>query len=86
MGIHFVTAVSLFKRNFVVYFLHSSSGGLVAEIFSNNLHHHLMCLVCPDALSLVGDPFFGKRVWFTESHIVLVVSFYLFYLFISFLL
>ena len=29
----------------------------------------LFYLVCPDVLSLVGRTSFGRRVWFTESHI-----------------
>jgi len=37
MGIYFVTTVSLFKRNIIVYFLKSSSGGFVVEIFSEFL-------------------------------------------------
>ena len=38
-------------------------------------------------LSMVGDPLTGRRVWFTESRLVLVIFFLLiFYLFILFLI
>jgi len=32
--------------------------------------------VIPDALNLVGDPLTEKRVWFTESHTILIISFF----------
>ena len=51
------------------------------------LHHRPLQLCCPDVLSLVGDPLTGRRVWFTESHLVLVIFFSLkFYSFILFLI
>jgi len=47
------------------------------------LHDHPLWLCCPDVLSLEGDPLTGRRMWFTESHLVLVIVFSLmFYLFI----
>jgi len=37
-------------------------------------------------LSLVGEPLSGKRVWFTESHIIFVISFLFVALFTQFIL
>ena len=42
----------------------------------DSVHDHPSYLCCPDALSLVDDPLTGKRVWFTESHIVLIIIFF----------
>jgi hypothetical protein len=40
-----------------------------------NLPDHHFKLSAPTLLSLVGDPLSGnKRVWFTESHIIYVIS------------
>ena len=36
-------------------------------------------------LSLVGDPLSGNGMWFTESHIVLIISFLLVVLFTNFI-
>ena len=54
---------------------------------NTGLHDHRLWLCCPDALSLVGDPLTRRRVWFTESHLVLVIFLLLlFYLFMLFLI
>ena len=37
------------------------------------LHDHPSWLCCPDVLSPVGDPLTGRRMCFTESHLVMVI-------------
>jgi len=49
------------------------------------LHDHPSSLCSPDVLSPVGDPLSGKRVWFTESHIILIISFLIVILFTQFI-
>ena len=47
------------------------------------LHDHHFELGCTDVLGLVGDPLTERRLWFIESHLVLVIFFLLvLYLFI----
>jgi len=40
------------------------------------IHDHPSYLCRPDVLSLVGDLLTGRRVWFTESHLVLITVFF----------
>jgi len=37
---------------------------IIRESAEKNLY------LCPEVLSLVGDPLTGRRVWFTDSHLV----------------
>ena len=52
----------------------------------STLHDHPLQLCCPDVLSLVGESVTGRRVWFTESHTVLIISFLFVVLFTQFIL